>query len=755
MNHERSENLGRWNKRSSDGAQRFALTAILTRFKAGWRPRLARVYTRVVNTPLLSRKDGSSLVGRIQLLQLVLGLFVYVLAVGGLWWTSGRVSDDFFHKQAVQWLAKLDELGTQFYVSQDRTQLSGIEKHVSGFPEIAFVRYYSATGHELLAKYNANPLDDEAVRSLSRDQFDALRELSSAEQPYLFDNPGMSGSIVRAAMPVWIKSIQSDGLLGFDLDQDQGEQRELIGFLEVGLDTSNYRSQLLKNIAVGSIVVAVLLLVLILTGRQIIKRALRPLSDLQKPLAKLARGETDIVVENSGHQEIAAIGNALNATISAIKERDDRLRQLADHDHLTGLVNRYCFTQKLGREVTRVAHEGRSSALLFIDLDYFKLVNDTLGHAAGDRLLVQVADRLKSCVLEKDTVSRFGGDEFTVLVPQVSADTAANIARSIIKILRDMHFVENGQVFNICCSVGITLIDTDRYTSDELLAQADMACYEAKSRGRSCYSLFAGRNDTDQMMAYIGWSQKIKQAIDNDHFVLYYQPIINVRTGRPELFEVLLRMPDGGKKMIEPAAFLPVAERFGLMLEIDRWVIRNALKALGELRATEGTARFCVNLSGHIFEDPHLVRRVQESLEANGLPPSSVIFEITEQVAIRYLYNASRHMQELMDMGCQFALDDFGAGFSSLTYIKRLPVDYIKIEGSFIENMANDSIDQAMVRSIVQIAQTIGKRTIAEYVHDARSLEILRELGVDYAQGFYLGRPSRTPVSPLSNGSSE
>jgi EAL domain-containing protein (putative c-di-GMP-specific phosphodiesterase class I) len=276
-----------------------------------------------------------------------------------------------------------------------------------------------------------------------------------------------------------------------------------------------------------------------------------------------------------------------------------------------------------------------------------------------------------------------------------------------------------------------------------------MACYEAKSRGRNCFSVFAGDNgETDQMMLYIGWSQKIRNAIERDAFVLHYQPIINMANGQPELYEVLLRMPEDGKTVRSPGAFLPVAERFGMMLDVDHWVIRNATKALAGFREAGRNVTFCINLSGHVFEDPRLVGCIRESLEANRLPPESVVFEITEQVAIRYLDRANRRMREIMDIGCSFALDDFGAGFSSLTYIKRLPVDYIKIEGSFIENISQDSIDQSMVRSIVQIARTTGKQTIAEYVQDLKSLQMLRKLGADYAQGFYIGKPAGNLVLP-------
>ncbi|MFQ5993536.1 MAG: putative bifunctional diguanylate cyclase/phosphodiesterase [Acidiferrobacterales bacterium] len=689
-----------------------------------------------------------SLVGHIQILQLLLGITVYLLAVAGVWWTANRLSEDYFHQQATQWLIKLDELGTPLYVSGGDTEFSSIRKQISELPELAFVRYYNATGDRILAEYNARPLQQSNLPHLSREQLDTLRDIKSPTHPYFLETPAFRPALVRASAPVWVRSIESDGLLEFNLEEQQDEMLELIGFVEVGLDFSQYQGQLLKNIALGSLIIALLLAASVFGGRHVLKRALRPLQDLQKPLARLANGDIDVSVENTGHKEIMAISNALNATISALRQRDESLRHLVDHDQLTGLVNRHCFARKVEEEVARVGREGGSSALLFVDLDQFKLVNDTLGHAAGDRLLIQVANKLKSCLQDDDIVCRFGGDEFTLLARRVDATRAADLAAAIVKFMREFHFVEARQVLNIGCSIGVAMIDSACFAPDELLAQADMACYDAKSRGRGCYSLFTrGTYDPAQMMAYMGWSQKIKQALANNGFVLHYQPIISLANGQTELFEVLLRLPDNGESL-SPTVFLPVAERFGLMLEVDLWVIQNALRSLAKFRARRKTTKFCINLSGHIFEDPRLVDTVCASLEHNDLPPSSVVFEVTEQVAIRYFANANRNMRALMDVGCRFALDDFGSGFSSLTYMKRLPVDFIKIEGSFIKNVSRDSIDQAMVKSIVQIAQTTGKKTIAEYVQDAKSLDILRQLGADYAQGFYIGEPAQTPLLP-------
>ncbi len=463
-----------------------------------WRSLLAHAHALVQHISLIRSKSGRSLVGRLQLLQFLWGVFVYVLAVGALWWISNSVIEGYFQKQALQWIIKLDDMGTPLYVSQDKAQLSVIKKHVSNFPEIAFVRYYRAEGGQVLGEYNANPIDRQQIPPLSQKHFDKLRTTHSLEKPYLFDNPAGLRSLVRASAPVWIKSIRADGLLGFDMESGKAEPADLIGFIEVGLDFSHYQAQLARYIALGSVVIAALLLISMLVGRLIIKRALKPLSDLQEPLAKLASGEIDVTVRNSGHQEIIAISNALNTMVTALKERDEKLRRLAYYDPLTGLANRRYFIQQLEREVADITREGDSSALLFIDLDEFKSVNDTRGHAAGDRLLVKVAAKLKKSLRKEDLIARFGGDEFVILARRLPARAAGYIARSVNKVMQDIQFIEGGQVFNIHCSIGVTLIDSDRFSPEELLAQADMACYEAKSQGRNCYQFYEPSDDSAQ-----------------------------------------------------------------------------------------------------------------------------------------------------------------------------------------------------------------------------------------------------------------
>jgi diguanylate cyclase (GGDEF)-like protein len=515
--------------------------------------------------------------------------------------------------------------------------------------------------------------------------------------------------------------------------------------VELGLDFSRYQDRLVTGVTIGSLVLAVALLLLALIGRYLLKGALKPLSDLEIPLARLAAGETEFKVSSTGHKEIIAINDALQTTVCALNQRDKMLRRLADYDPLTGLPNRRYFSQALEDEINWVRECGRTSALLFIDLDQFKYVNDTLGHAAGDRVLVQAACCLNGNLRDNDLIARFGGDEFTVVLKDIGKENTALLVEDLMKVMQDIQFIEDGQSLSVLCSIGVTMIDSGRFTPDELLSQADFACHEAKACGRNRYHFHeVSSREKRQMTADIGWSQKIKQALKDDGLLLHYQPILDLESGHPTMYEVLVRMRDENNKIIPPAAFLPAANRFGLMVDIDRLVIRQAMEALAGFRELGHDIKFTLNLSGQVFNDMKLVGFIRENLEKNGLEPETVILEITEQVAVRHLTEARGQIQELMALGCRFALDDFGAGFSSFNYLKHLPVDYIKIDGGFIRNMANDRVDQAMVKSIIQVANAVGKRTIAEYVQDGETVVMLHELGVDYAQGFHIGRPADT-----------
>ena len=690
---------------------------------------------------------GSSLINRLLALHMMGAVLIYLIVNIGLWWTSSKLIDDNLEKQAIRWLAELDDLGTPLYASPGKKDIVNIEKRIKNFPEIAFIRYYDATGTVLKGEFGKK--EGNEFPPLTSEQMEKLARSSSADRNYLVDRSIFGSAYMRFVSPIRIKSIRSDGLLTFSFSNENTENIKIIGYLDLGIDSGYYKEQLIRSIASGSLVIALLLLVALFFGSRLIRRALSPLTDLQAPLAQLARGETGFSVKRADVKEIAVISDALNTTIIALKKRDEIMRKMAESDPLTGLVNRVSFMRELENEIKHVSHDAVESAVFFIDLDQFKYVNDTMGHAAGDKLLIRVAEMLKSRVRENDVVSRFGGDEFTLLARSISREGAVELADAINQIMRDLKLLEDGKTFSVNCSIGIAMIKPGAHTSEEVLSHADMACFAAKSHGRNRYQMYEESGESKKEMAMdIGWFQHIKQIVEKDHFRLVYQPIIDVVDPEKECYEVLLRMPGPEGDLVLPSIFLPVAQRFGLMVDIDRWVIINALKALAEFRASGREMVFSINLSGQSLEDVSILQLIRDQLEHHRIPPENLIFEITEQSAMRNLEKAQRFIQGLAEIGCRFALDDFGTGFSSFSYLKNLPVDFIKIDGSFVKNMARNSVDFTMVLAIIQIAQTLGKKTIAEFVGDEKTVAMLKKSGVNYMQGFYVGVPSeRLPVN--------
>ncbi|MDH5648841.1 MAG: EAL domain-containing protein [Gammaproteobacteria bacterium] len=682
-------------------------------------------------------------------LHLVWAIAVYLFAVLGLWVSSDYLIEDGLKIQSARWIEEVDSLGTPIYASpKKQKRIQAIERYLKAYPEISFIHFYGPDGKNLLFDHDTRHHRQMEVPTISDYQIAGLATWQEGKRPIIFDRDSVDG-VLRVISPVWIKSMSADDIMNYDPNKAMDETIKIIGYIDLGLDKQQYTDKLVKSIFLGSVAVAALIIVSLVVGRRLILNALAPLANLKIPLDRLAEGDTSVQVESTGDEEIAAISRALNATISAVRMRDETLRNMADHDSLTGLVNRSYFARELDRELALSEGQVKPSALLFIDLDQFKYINDTLGHAAGDRLLIQVAEALQGRMRDQDVIARFGGDEFTVLARDVDRKAAEGVAKSILQMLQDIKFVAGEQSLNVYCSVGITMIDSHRFNAHDLLAQADMACHQAKLRGRNRYHIYEiEEDDKNKMAADMSWSQVIREAITQDKFVFCYQPIIGINQESHEYYEVLLRLPRDGE-LILPGAFLPAAERFGLMLELDRWVVNRALEILAEYFAIGREITFSINISGQMFEDPKFVKTIREKLDSYQLPGSQVVFEITEQTAIRHLSKAKMIIRNIQALGCRFALDDFGAGFSSFSYIKHLPIDYIKIDGTFVENLSEDTVDQTMVRSIVQIARTLKKKTIAEFVQDKRSHKILKELGVDYFQGNLVGRPELELPTPL------
>jgi len=425
----------------------------------------------------------------------------------------------------------------------------------------------------------------------------------------------------------------------------------------------------------------------------------------------------------------------------------------AEHDSLTGLFNRNYFQQELDRTVARVARNNLDCALFYIDLDHFRYINDTLGHAAGDRLLVEVAALLATHAREGDLLARFGGDEFTLLLYNINESDVMVAAENFRALCDDYRFLEDSKPYNISCSIGVTMIDSTATSAEEVFAHADLACNVAKQQGRNRANLYnPADSDKAGMAADMGWASRVKEMLEHDRFQLVYQPIVSVSDGRVKDYEVLVRMICDDGQLILPGGFMPAAERFGLIHSVDRWIVGRALKQLGSLHAQGQKTGFSINLSGKAFEDNTLLPLIRELLTESGIEPSWVTFEITETAAIANLAAAESFISALKEIGCQFALDDFGSGFSSFAYLKHLPVDKLKIDGGFVKGMAHSSVDQAMVESMNQVAHALGKQTIAECVENEATLQILKQMGVDRAQGNHLGRP-REALMSIAQGS--
>jgi diguanylate cyclase (GGDEF)-like protein len=433
--------------------------------------------------------------------------------------------------------------------------------------------------------------------------------------------------------------------------------------------------------------------------------------------------------------------------IQDVSERvryEAQLQHMADHDPLTGLLNRRSFERELDQHIARVQRYGSEGAALVLDIDRFKHINDTLGHNVGDALIVAVAQTLRARLRESDVLARLGGDEFAVLIPRGGAAEAEEVADAILAAVRSQSVVTAaGRRRSVTASVGISLLrQAPSLSAEEVLVNADLAMYDAKESGRDRSATYAPERGASRMKARITWAERIREALEEDRFTLYAQPIVELATGVVRQHELLLRMLDTHGDVIPPAAFIGVAERFDLMQEIDRWVVARAIRHMGEQRRAGRELVFEVNISGSSTGDPGLLTVIEEELRSCEVDPVNLVLEVTETTAVANIPRAQQFAARLAELGCRFALDDFGAGFGSFYYLKHLPFDLLKIDGEFVRACTTNQTDQLLIRAAVDIARGLGKRTIAEYVGDDATLELLRTLGVDYAQGFHVGHPA-------------
>lgn len=460
------------------------------------------------------------------------------------------------------------------------------------------------------------------------------------------------------------------------------------------------------------------------------------------------QNEREVAIQDSA----APIRDREGQTIGAVmvfrdvtqnRELSRQLSWQASHDALTGLVNRQNFERQLEQALDLAKSDHQVHALCYLDLDHFKIVNDTCGHVAGDELLRQITVILQEKIRKTDILARLGGDEFGLLLSQCTLEQALRVANDLLSCVQKFRFVWQEQVFSIGVSIGLVCIDTNSESVAEIISRGDAACYTAKNRGRN--RVYVAQTDDQERLQQRGemqWASRISQALESDWFCLYVQPIaaITPAAQKGDYYEVLLRLRDEQGNLVLPMTFIPAAERYDLMRLIDQWVIRtlfsNWTRVVGDKQRM-----YAINLSGCSINDDQFLDFLYKQFTLYSILPQCICFEITETVAIANLSKASQFIQSLQRMGCHFALDDFGVGMSSFAYLKSLPVDYLKIDGSFIRNIVENPVDNAIVTAIRHISSVMGIQTIAEFVENDAILKQITTLGIDYAQGYAIAVP--------------
>ncbi|QEI06495.1 EAL domain-containing protein [Pigmentiphaga aceris] len=473
-----------------------------------------------------------------------------------------------------------------------------------------------------------------------------------------------------------------------------------------------------------------------------------------KDVALIRRDGASLAIEDSAAPLRDADGWVIGGAmvfrdVSGPRRMSQRIAWAATHDPLTGLVNRREFEVRVEMAWQRAQSAEHDSVLCYLDLDRFKIINDACGHAAGDALLKELAEVLQEQLSPSDTLSRLGGDEFGVLLEDCSVEQARVTASVLLNTVREHRFVRDGRTFVVGTSIGLVAIAADSGCRNELLSSADTACYSAKQQGRNRICVY---HSTDAHIAQrrneMSWAGRFERALEEERLVLYYQSYLalgsNSAQGRH--IEILLRLIDEDGSLVAPGSFLPAAERYKLMPTIDQWVIGSVFKRYHQLVESMGTPlTCCINLSSTTLTSDGILDFIRERAVMHALPPGAICFEITETAAINNMRAATEFMREAKALGFSFALDDFGVGTSSLAYLRTLPVDYLKIDGSFVRNIDHDPIDHAMVDTINRVGHIMGLQTVGEYAESESVVDALRKLGVDFAQGYVVHRPEPLP----------
>ncbi len=436
--------------------------------------------------------------------------------------------------------------------------------------------------------------------------------------------------------------------------------------------------------------------------------------------------------------------------IQRVSLANKKISHLANHDDLTGLYNRRAFEEHLENTIHRAARFDTSYGLMFVDLDRFKIVNDTCGHHAGDQLLINLTQLMQDRLRKGDLFARVGGDEFAIVAQGKNFSEITQLAEDLRKIVEGYKFQYTDQTFSVSLSIGLVPIDGQITDKESIVSDVDSACYVAKQSGRN--RVHVSQQNDSEVVKYrndIAGVQSIRQALAENRLVLYHQPVYRITsTGvEPAYCEILLRIISESGTLYSPAEFIPLAEKYNIMTEIDRWVVAHVLEWMASHKSAIGKTPLLVNLSGLSFVNENFMDFVVEGLQNSDIDPKNISFEITETAAVDNLEKARLFIDRVRALGSSIALDDFGSGFSTFAYLKHLPIDYLKIDGSLVKNMKNDTIDKELVRAINEIGHTVGAKTIAEFVEDTETIDILRALKVDFAQGYGLKKP--TPLSDM------
>jgi diguanylate cyclase (GGDEF)-like protein len=584
-----------------------------------------------------------------------------------------------------------------------------------------------------------------------------------------------NGVIFRSSVYRSLVEIDDFGTIAGD-QENNGLSRPAIGQIYIDLSkaaSNNLKRNLLtKIVLIGLIGLLFSLLLAWWIGRNITK----PIQEIAYAVNKVGEGSFSQTITENSSGELKTLQRGFNSMATSLKQAYDSmqdrvndatkmLRYQTQHDDLTGLINRREFEVRLERCLKSVHENNAQHVFCYLDLDQFKLVNDTCGHVAGDELLKQVSLLLDNRMRDRDTLARLGGDEFGLLLENCSLSDASHITNALLKLVRDYRFMYDDKIFNVGVSIGLVVINAGFDSVSDVIHAADMACYSAKKAGRNQSFLFnAGDVEVTQRKTAVEAIADITDEIDDKQFVLYCQPILPLAIVAPftstlpfgpqlqeeQHFEILIRKVGQDGKHMLPTTFIPSAERYHLMPNIDRWVIKQTFSTFRQLLNISNEKcnyAFSINLSGTSLSDKSLLGYIREQFAIYAIPPGAICFEITETAAIVNLKNTINLFAALRKLGCTFALDDFGSGMSSFMYLKNFDVDYLKIDGSFVKEMDVNRIDHAMVRSIHSVAEAMNIKTVAEFVESDAILRELKSIGVHYGQGMYLGAPM--PIKQL------